>query len=430
MEAQSAPQTDGYTVVGLHISGLQKISVVDLTPPKDGVVRIIGKNEAGKSSLLNSIALALAGLPKGAPSPLQHGRDRGEVVVNLGPFQVQRVFTESNQYLTVKRADGKVAKPQAFLDELVGQGLGFDPFAFSTMKPAQQVTLLLDALKLEQDPRDIDKERQGYYEQRTEKNREVKSLEARIAAIPDRPEVPSEEISVADLMQERAEALKAKLEFQNVKERLSRADSDVLKAQAEVDRIKRVLVDAETSLRHCQAEKDALTNALASITVPDTTDLDERLTSVEETNRAVRAKQERTRLVTELATVAAKAQELTEAMDLCDVMKESVLAGAELPVEGLGFETVGGEYMVCINGIPLSQCSQSQKLKVGMGLSMALNPKVRVILIREASLLDDESMALVDAMARTHGYQCWLERVGQESEGENSFVLEAGELRS
>jgi len=343
------------------VEGIKRLTAVDLTPPRDGVVRIVGANEAGKSSLLDSIELALSGLPKGAPSPLQHGRERGEIALNLGPFQIQRVFTESGAYLTVKRNDGKVAKPQALLDELVGQGLGFDPFAFSTMKPAQQVGLLLDALHLEQDPREIDKERQRYYEQRTETNRESKSLEARIAAIPDQPGIPDEEVSVADLMREKSDAIKARLEFQNVKEKLSRADTDVMRAQAEVERIKKVLVDAEDAVRHCQAEKDALTNALAAISVPrDTADLDERLASIEATNKAVRTKADRKRLREELRGVQAKAEELTQAMALCDVLKESVLAGAELPVEGLGFETVNGEYMSASAG---SRCRSAVRAR-------------------------------------------------------------------
>jgi len=65
-----------------------------------------------------------------------------------------------------------------------------------------------------------------------------------------------------------------------------------------------------------------------------------------------------------------------------------------------------------------------------MGLAMALNPKVRVILVREASLMDDASMELVDSLARKHGFQCWLERVGSEAEGDQSFVLEAGQLKN
>ena len=85
---------------------------------------------------------------------------------------------------------------------------------------------------------------------------------------------------------------------------------------------------------------------------------------------------------------------------------------------------------MCIRGIPLSQCSQSQKLKVGMGLAMALSPTVRVVLIREGSLLDDDSMRLVDTMAREHGTQVWVERVAPDTGGENSFMLVAGELQN
>ena len=423
-------QEEGLRIVGLHVDGFRRIRVVDLTPPKNGVVRIVGANEAGKTSLLDSIMAALKGLPKGSVSPLQRGRERGEVVLNMGAFQIQVIYTESGEYLNVKRGDGKIAKPRAFLDEMIGQGLSFDPFAFARLKPADQVNTLLSALQLEQDPREIDKERQGYYERRTEKNREIKSLDARVAAIPEQSDVPDDEVSVGDLLRERSEALKARLEFQNVKEKLSRADSDVMKAQAEVDRIKKVLADAEEAVRHCQVEKDALAQALASITVPpDMTNLDQRLQTIEATNKAVRTKAERTKLALELAKVIMDGQELTEAITLCDTLKESVLATANLPVDGLGFESMDGTYCVTVKGIPLAQCSSSQQLKVGMAISVAVNPKIKVCLIREGSLLDGASMDLIDEIAREHNVQCFVERVNNESEGDNSFVLEAGELK-
>jgi hypothetical protein len=60
---------------------------------------------------------------------------------------------------------------------------------------------------------------------------------------------------------------------------------------------------------------------------------------------------------------------------------------------------------------------------------VALNPTIRVCLIREGSLLDGASMDLIDEIAREHNVQVFCERVGNEAEGENSFVLEAGELK-
>jgi len=78
----------------------------------------------------------------------------------------------------------------------------------------------------------------------------------------------------------------------------------------------------------------------------------------------------------------------------------------------------------------LNQCSSSQQIKIGMAIAAASNPKVRVATIREGSLLDDASMEMIDEIAREHGVQCFVERVGQEPEGENSFVLEEGELKA
>jgi len=48
-----------------------------------------------------------------------------------------------------------------------------------------------------------------------------------------------------------------------------------------------------------------------------------------------------------------------------------------------------------------------------MGVAGRLNRDVRVILVREASLCDEETLSAMREQAVTLGAQLWLERVGE-----------------
>ena len=65
-----------------------------------------------------------------------------------------------------------------------------------------------------------------------------------------------------------------------------------------------------------------------------------------------------------------------------------------------------------LDGVPLEQASGAQKLRVSVALGIAMNPRLKVLLVRDASLLDEDSLALVAEMAAAADAQVWLERVG------------------
>ena len=94
-----------------------------------------------------------------------------------------------------------------------------------------------------------------------------------------------------------------------------------------------------------------------------------------------------------------------------------------MPVEGIEF----GEDSVLLNGVPFEQASDAEQLRASVAIAMAANPKLRVIRIRDGSLLDDEAMQLLGTMATEADMQVWIERV--DSSGRIGFVLEDGHVR-
>ena len=78
-------------------------------------------------------------------------------------------------------------------------------------------------------------------------------------------------------------------------------------------------------------------------------------------------------------------------------------------------------------GLPLDQASDEEQLRVGCSIAAAGNPTLRVIRIREGSLIDDQHLAGLREWAEGTDYQVWIERV--DSSGTVGFVIEDGALK-
>ena len=97
------------------------------------------------------------------------------------------------------------------------------------------------------------------------------------------------------------------------------------------------------------------------------------------------------------------------------------VAGAALP-EGVKIE----DGAVTMAGVPFEQASAAEQLRVSTSIAMALNPKLRIILVRDGSLLDADGVRTIAEMADKNDFQVWLERVAA---GERAGVLiEDGEV--
>lgn len=60
-------------------------------------------------------------------------------------------------------------------------------------------------------------------------------------------------------------------------------------------------------------------------------------------------------------------------------------------------------------------------------MAFAANPKLKVVLIRDGSLLDEDNLKLITDVAAEHGGHVWIERVGTGEEC--SVILEDGEIK-
>ena len=109
---------------------------------------------------------------------------------------------------------------------------------------------------------------------------------------------------------------------------------------------------------------------------------------------------------------------LTKNIEEIDSCKNESMKKAKFPIDGLSFSSEG----VLYNGVPYEQCAQSEQLRVSVAMGLAMNPTLRVLLIRDGSLLDQSNRKLVAEMAAEADppAQVWMECVGK---GEDSTVI-------
>lgn len=399
-------------VISLTTTNYKRAKHVEIKPDPDGnLVIVAGKNGQGKSSVLDSIAAALGGAnSKTTPKPIRDGEDRAEIVLETEELTVTRVFTPSGSRLTLTSKDGaKYPKAQAKLDELVGN-LSMDPLAFTLLDDKKQLAQLLDLVDLPFNPDQLEAERKQVFDERTAVNRRVKEFESALAQFGELPaDLPSAEVSVSGLLSEYHEA-------RNENEVLQRSQQFVESLQAQIEQMEEQLAKAKNDLSEALARVDPNAKPI------DLTAIQAQIDGAEETNRLVRKAQERGALSFQFEAAKGQANQLTAKLDQIAKTKADGLASAQFPVDGLGFTEEGVTYQ----GVPFKQASSAEQIRVSMAMAIALNPKLKVIRIQDGSLLDTDSLALIEETAQEHGYQIWLEVVGDDIE--DAYTIIDGEV--
>ena len=400
-------------IVSLTAENVKRLKAVEITP--DGnVVTITGRNAQGKTSVLDAIWLALGGGPaqKGTSKPIRDGEDHASVTLDLGDVVVARTWKGDKTALTVTAADGaKYSSPQGVLDALVGR-LSFDPLEFTRLSARDQKAALLDLVDLGVDLDALDADRKRFFDERTEVGRQGKA----IGDVVVDESLPTEPVSATAILSQIREAQDAERLAFEARLRVARTSDSVTKLTAQIAALTEDL--DRTTLDHAQAV--SIVAALPPL--PDVATLESDLATVEQTNDAIRSNNEARAQSERKAALRAEYDALTAKVAAVDVAKAEALAGATFPIDGLAFDESGVTYQ----GVPFSQASSAEQIRVSLAMAMSLNPKLRVIRILDGSLLDADNLALITEAAVAADYQVWIERVSDPSE--TAVVIEDGEV--
>jgi len=195
----------------------------------------------------------------------------------------------------------------------------------------------------------------------------------------------------------------------------------VAEAERRLKEAREQLGKAEGAVHTAEKELQQLEAAAGALADPNVTEVAEQLEQLEQTNDAVRHNKLREELAAQLEAKRKESAELSKTIEDVDREKAETLAAVRFPVDGLGFDASG----VTLHGVPLEQASSAEQLRVSLGMGLALNPDLKVLLIRDGSLLDEKSLQLVAEQADAAGAQVWLEVVGAQGVG---VVIEDGSV--
>ena len=437
-------------IIKFKISNFRGIAELEARP--DGKsLSLRGKNGVGKSSAIDGLWWGLGGALDG--EVVRNGAARVEVELQIDEYLVRRRQTKGKHpTLDVRSADGKAkfASPTTLLAGFVG---AIERRTFSTRKPTERLALLRQ-LAPGLDVSDLDAERARVYEERTAINRDAKTLRAQAegAVIPDAPTEIGEERPIVDAVDvAEIAARKAPMEREiaaNQKAREIAGRNRVLSdgANRSAERAKFTMLEAERAAREAaqqykdrlaEAEREIVTAAAAerdaaALVDPDPSSIDAEIAAARERNadhrraieihnRTVRAAQqahrerqraaaERDRLAAAADAKESDAMKHTARLDALDAEKAARTAAAKLPIAGIA---ISGDAITLDDGergpVEVDALNTATRIRLDVAIAAALGN--RIIAVRDASLLDTDARAALDAFAADHGVQLFCEEV-------------------
>jgi DNA repair exonuclease SbcCD ATPase subunit len=414
-------------IVKLDIQNVMRIDAVHIEPGEGNVVVLGGRNAQGKTSVLDAISVAIGGMKLCPDVPIKDGQDEAEISIQLGELLVTRKFKRKGDSFTssvvVKNAEGQpLTPPQKTLDALIGR-LAFDPLEFARMSPAdaRETLRALVGLDVEQ----LEDELGRIFRQRTEAGVEKRGAQAVVDDLPV-PQVVPAAISVSGEVATMRAAVERTQELEKLKGIHARHGDAAQQLANERDdlevRVEKIQQEID---KHLESECMSAT-AIANFILPDIEAIQLKIDDATHHNQQVAAKQVAAdrfqrkseeasacamlwkNLDTEHNGIARKIKKLTEAV--------------EYPIEDLELRPEGVFYQ----GVPFEQGSRAERIKVSLAMGMAMNDKLRILLIRDGSVLDAESMATIAKLAEEKDFQFWIEMARGYEGAAGAVVIEDG----
>lgn len=446
-------------ILSLKVRNFLRIKALELVPSK-GTTRIGGKNGSGKSSTIKALEAVFGGARAVPARPVHDGEVTGEIIAETEDFTVVRSFDGGrHSSLRVLNKEGRQADEQQSLLDRVFNRYALDPVAIMAADKDKRRDMLIDALGIREKLDALTKEYDKAYTDRRDIGRDSKKAKAAFdSMLAPKPGIPTEAPDLDDIEAQREAAEEELGELRTFtsrlqslaelveRERASRkgkvthAEHVVKEAEAAVEEARIGLENAKAELKGAQENvtlyddhEEVLQHAAmlkeADSIEAKTADAGKRLEQAK-TDAANRARLlDDIRAAKDYASAKEKAtktkhehEELDRKVKGLAAERTSLVASAPFPVEGLAFDDEGDLW---VNGQPFEQASQAEQIEVCCGIVASLQPELKIIAVRNASLMDSDTTARLETFCNNKGYDLWLEIV---DDANADIVIDDGEI--
>lgn len=386
-------------------------------------VTVTGKNESGKSSFIDSIFKTLTGEKiKGSPVQLGKSQARNKVVIRKddgSTITVERIYADNkNTSLKVTLNGSKTVKsPQAFLDATLGE-ISFDPLVFVNKTPLEQKRFLMELLNINLE--EFEEKKRTALDEVQSINNDLIKVSGELESLPllekeykfiDSADVVKEAEKINELKKQVTKLdneidYKGESKFQ-LEEHNKKLYKQMTAILEEIDNNKKLIESITSDVDELEKEKD-------SIIIPESSSLETQIKEININNEYYRNQQERISKQREFESIETAKKDALGKVKLVEIERNKMLSEIKMPIDGLEFMDTGLSY----NGLALTEdnISTSRIIEIGIRIAVAMNPNLRILQIKDGSLLDKDMMKTIKDICKESDYQLFIEKVSDEKE--------------
>jgi hypothetical protein len=440
-------------IIGLKISGIRKIAAIEMQLDEKGLIPIIGKNQQGKSTILDSVESLFSGKKAVSDGMVKHGLSKGVIEAEIKDgerlYTVERVVKEDGSTtLKVYDKDGNsVKKPQEFLSGLIND-LTFDPQPFLSKTTAEKLKFFLQLLKI--DFSEENKQIENIEKERLFLGREIKNIGeivlpekvdpidvgAKMAEFKSQQQYNNEiELKKAKFVQDeenkvahdKSEKEAALVDFRKVTDEITRLKAELERLTAKKDKLTQIIHLPEYVAREI-VENDYV--------LYDLTLVEKELSDAAEINKSAAEYQNAVAKDSELKEKEQVYKDHSERLKSLKAAKIEKLTAAKMPIEGLEI-VVDHESKpdgVYFNGNHCDNWSDSESVAVSLKLCAAMNPRLRAVFIDRGESFDSDGLKMLKSWSEENDIQAIITIVDDvpiDDEMEAGvFYIEEGKLKA
>ena len=387
MDASLHPeQQEAVKINSLELENVKRIKAVKLEPTKNGLTVVGGKNNQGKTSVLDAIAWALGGA-KYKPSQAQREGSLVEPQLHIelsNGMVVERLG--KNGSLKVTDPSGQKGN-QSLLDGFISQ-FALDLPKFMEADKNTKAKILLQIIGVGDKLSVFDKQESELYNRRTEIGRIADQKKKYADEMVQWDGVPEEIVSAAELIQQQQEILARNGRNQELRNQVKNLEAQKTLLEQRIEEAQKALNAMHEQFAELM-EKLSIANTNAKdLQDESTAELEESIANIDSTNAKVRDNLNKQRAQEEADEYKRQYGDLTTQIEEVRKSRMELLNGVEMPLDDLSVQD--GELIY--KGQKWDNMSGSDQLKVATAIVRKTNPQCGFVLLDKLEQMDIDTM--------------------------------------